>query len=30
VASDDLEPWTVYCGVPAVKLKMRTRGALVE
>lgn len=25
VASDDLEPWTVYSGVPAVKVKMRER-----
>jgi len=25
VAADDLEPWTVYSGVPAVKVKMRTR-----
>jgi len=23
VASADLEPWTVYCGVPAVKIRMR-------
>ena len=25
VAADDLEPWTVYSGVPAVEVKMRTR-----
>lgn len=25
VATQDLEPWTVYSGVPAVKVKMRTR-----
>jgi len=27
VACDDLEPWTVYSGVPAVKTKMRTKAA---
>jgi putative colanic acid biosynthesis acetyltransferase WcaF len=30
VASDDLEPWTVYSGVPAAKTKMRTRHAPCE
>jgi putative colanic acid biosynthesis acetyltransferase WcaF len=30
VAYDDLEPWTVYSGVPAVKVKMRTRNASAE
>jgi len=25
VAAGDLEPWTVYSGVPAVKVKMRTK-----
>ena len=25
VATDDLEPWTVYSGVPALKVKMRAR-----
>jgi putative colanic acid biosynthesis acetyltransferase WcaF len=30
VAYDDLEPWTVYSGVPAVKVKMRTAPAVTE
>ena len=30
VAYDDLEPWTVYSGVPAVKVKMRTAPAVAE
>jgi putative colanic acid biosynthesis acetyltransferase WcaF len=30
VAADDLEPWTVYGGVPAIKVKMRLRGAAAE
>jgi putative colanic acid biosynthesis acetyltransferase WcaF len=30
VAQDDLEPWAVYSGVPAVKVKMRTRNATAE
>jgi putative colanic acid biosynthesis acetyltransferase WcaF len=30
VAHDDLEPWTVYSGVPAVKVKMRTRNAAAQ
>jgi len=27
VACEDLEPWTVYSGVPAVKVRMRTKPA---
>jgi putative colanic acid biosynthesis acetyltransferase WcaF len=27
VAYNDLEPWTVYAGVPAVKIKLRNQGA---
>jgi putative colanic acid biosynthesis acetyltransferase WcaF len=30
VAYDDLEPWTVYSGVPAVKVKMRTAPVVAE
>jgi putative colanic acid biosynthesis acetyltransferase WcaF len=30
VAYEDLEPWTVYSGVPAVKVKMRSSPAAVE
>jgi len=30
VACDDLEPWTVYSGVPAVKVKMRAKPAAIQ
>jgi len=30
VASDDMEPWAVYAGVPAVKTKIRARQAAAE
>jgi putative colanic acid biosynthesis acetyltransferase WcaF len=30
VAQEDLEPWTVYSGVPAIKVKMRTRNSAAE
>jgi len=30
VSYDDLEPWSVYSGVPAVKVKMRTAPAVAE
>ena len=30
VACDDLEPWTVYSGVPAVKVKMRAKPAAAQ
>lgn len=30
VAYDDLEPWTVYSGVPAVKMKLRKRNGCCE
>jgi len=30
VACDDLEPWTVYSGIPALKVKLRTKPGRAE
>jgi putative colanic acid biosynthesis acetyltransferase WcaF len=30
VANQDLEPWTVYSGAPAVKVKMREKNVPID